>query len=111
VQYASYTGVLPNISTIRTNVIGASWSIREPGFGLACLLRTTAAEPNTATFDREARGLLEVAVIGGTIESNCGITGTASGETVRLSVTREGRTIPPTLTTAGTTTAITVTLI
>lgn len=77
VQYGSYTGLLPTISSLIVNIIGSQWSIREP-FGLTCLFTSTAAAPNTATFNLTSASVTSVN-LGGSIESNCGLRGTARG--------------------------------
>jgi len=56
VRYAGFEGALPNITKLRTDVVGASFAVRETG-GITCLTRSTAAEP--------ARGEYEVS--GGTV--------------------------------------------
>jgi hypothetical protein len=66
VRYLGFTGTLPTITSLRTNVIDASFRIREP-FSITCLARSTAAQPSVGTFNREAGGALTTAEIGGTI--------------------------------------------
>lgn len=92
-RYLAFTGTLPNILTIRINVIGAAFRIREP---LAtCLATSSAASPAVGTFNREAGGVLTSAEIGGTIPTSCGIAGTfgsnrgpvTSSEGARITVT------------------------
>lgn len=78
VRYEAFTGTLPNISGIRTDIIGAQWTIIEPVFAFPCLLTSTESAPNTATFTVSS-GRVGGVTLGGTIESNCGIRGTASG--------------------------------
>jgi hypothetical protein len=58
--YVGFTGTLPNIQSVRANVIGAE--IRgEIGFGLGCLGTTTTERPMRVSFNREAGGrLIEV---------------------------------------------------
>jgi hypothetical protein len=66
--YSSFTGSLPNISSIRANSIGVSWRIREPGGFSNCLTRTTTEEPMTGIFNREVvTKVLTTALVGGTI--------------------------------------------
>jgi len=74
-RYLAFTGTLPNIVTIRINVTGASFRIREP---LAtCLATSTAEAPAIGTFNRNTTtGALETAEIGGTIPTTCGVNGT-----------------------------------
>lgn len=77
VQYAGFTGTLPTIGSVIENIIGASWQIREPTFGITCLVRSTALSPNTATFTL-ASGSVTRVTLGGSIP--CGsFTGSAGG--------------------------------
>jgi hypothetical protein len=48
VQYESFTGTLPTITSIKTNVIGAAFRIREPFE--TCLARSTATNPSVGTY-------------------------------------------------------------
>lgn len=76
VQYASFTGTLPTIASVTEDIFGA-WSIREPTFGITCLVRPTASSPNTATFNLNAGSVTSV-TLGGSIP--CGsFTGTVGG--------------------------------
>ena len=43
-QYNGFTGILPNIGTVRLLLIGAAFRIRSGG-GITCLARTTTTEP------------------------------------------------------------------
>jgi hypothetical protein len=95
--YESFTGTLPNITTVRLHVVGAEWSVRET-FGITCTVSRTAAEPVTGTVNREAGGTLTSLSMGGSINTSCGIRGTLSGTSSSLSV-------------VGSSTRITVTLI
>jgi hypothetical protein len=99
VQYVSFTGVLPNISSLLENIVGASWWIREP-FGIRCLFTSTTSAPATAKFTREAGGALTKVELGGAIRS---------GDCFELSGTTSGASSG--LWNAGTTSRITVTLI
>jgi len=63
VQYASFTGRLPNITTIGATIVGVSFSIRDPGTGSTCLAR--AINP-IMTFGREASGATTSASVSGT---------------------------------------------
>lgn len=51
VRYASFVGVLPNIVSIRTTLIGFSFRIFEP-LGLGCLFRSTAERPLAIVWGR-----------------------------------------------------------
>jgi hypothetical protein len=84
VQYDSFTGTLPNISAIRANIIGLSFRLREPVFGIECLARSTTESPGTLTFNREtATGTTISATAGGTLP--CGsFSGGLSGTTSTL---------------------------
>lgn len=74
-RYLAFTGTLPNIITIRENIVGFAFRIREP---LAtCLSASSASSPMVLTFNRNTTtGVLETAELGGTIPSSCGINGT-----------------------------------
>jgi len=81
VQYESFSGTLPNITAINTRVIGASWRIREPTFGVTCLARSTTTEPSTGGYTL-TNGVITSTTVGGTIR--CGsFTGTLSGSSSR----------------------------
>src|SRR4051794_14739384 len=55
VRYANFTGTLPNITSLGTNVIDASFRVRET-FTITCLARSTAAQPAIGTFNRDVVG-------------------------------------------------------
>lgn len=69
VQYGSFTGSLPTISSLRINVIGSAFRVREPVGIITCLARSTASSPAVGTFNREAGGALTNAEIGGTLRT------------------------------------------
>jgi hypothetical protein len=56
-RYLAFSGPLPQITDLVTNVVGFSMRYREP-FGINCLWSSTAAEPAIVTFSREAGGAL-----------------------------------------------------
>jgi hypothetical protein len=100
VRYKSFAGTLPNITSMRIDVINSSFRVREP-FGVTCLARSTATEPAIGTFNREIGGALTSSEIGGSIRtgSECGsFPGTFSSD-------------PGTVTVLNSATRITVTLI
>jgi hypothetical protein len=100
IRYASFSGTLPNITSVTANIVGSAFRVREPG-GVTCLARSTEAEPTSVTFNREASGALTTAVVSGAIRvgAECfGATGTIAGTSNSLTV-------------ASATTRITVTLI
>jgi hypothetical protein len=51
VRYSGFVGALPEITSISSHVIGASFRVRESA-GIACLVRTTATEPGVVTYHR-----------------------------------------------------------
>ncbi len=55
VQYASFTGVLPRIETVRHYLVGAAFAV-EPTFGVVCLARSTQEEPAAGDANREGGG-------------------------------------------------------
>lgn len=83
-RYQSFTGALPNISSVSFSIIGFSFRIRETGAGVTCLMRSEEEEPIFMTWSRAASGSVTTATLGGTIISDCGIAGTFGG---RASVT------------------------
>jgi hypothetical protein len=68
IQYASFAGTLPNITSLRANLINAAFRIRE-AFGITCLARSSAAEPLTMVANREASGALTTAAAGGRVRT------------------------------------------
>jgi hypothetical protein len=60
VQYGSFAGTLPNISSVRIKLIGLSTDLEDGNY--SCLSRTEAAHPGGFLLNtrREARGLLEL---------------------------------------------------
>jgi len=114
VTYAAFSGVLPNITSIRHNLIGAAWRIREPTFGLTCLSRTSETSPATGTWNRESvtGAIVSVSVAGEIVcnETSSRFTGRIGG-TAMEEARRERR--PEDIVEAGTglRTRITVTLI
>ena len=74
IRYLAFTGTLPNIISIKANIIDVGARVREPG-GIACLSRSSAAQPITATFTRTlANGEIRSADLAGTISTGpeCG---------------------------------------
>jgi hypothetical protein len=65
VRYSGFAGLLPNINSIITHVIGASWRVREAG-GIACLARSSTTEPVIGNYHRtpETRELTSAEVRG-----------------------------------------------
>lgn len=53
--YDSFRGVLPNITGIRTAVVGSSWSIMT--IGLQCLYRSTSESPAFGVINLNASGV------------------------------------------------------
>lgn len=95
VQYSSFAGILPEILSIRANIISSKWLIREPAFGVTCLFTSTASSPNTATFNLAAGGGVTSVELGGTIP--------CTGELVNFNGKASGR--------SNTNSAMTITLI
>jgi len=95
VRYASFSGTLPNISSIQATIVGVASRIREEVGGVACLSRTTVEEPATMRFNREAGGTVTSAVLGGTVragaeclEVSASFIGTSNSLTVLNNTTR-----------------------
>jgi hypothetical protein len=82
VTYRSFAGTLPNITAIATNVLGASFRMREPTFGATCLARSSAASPNIGTYNRNTTtGAITSVAASGTIPclGALNVPGTISG--------------------------------
>jgi len=80
VTYKGFSGTLPNITSVVTDITGGGFRIREPTFGIGCLTRTTAERPSTGTFNLGAGGIVTSITVSGTIP--CGeFTGRLSGTT------------------------------
>jgi len=84
VRYSGFTGTLPNITSIIVKSPGVAFQIREPVFGVTCLASSTASSPATGTWNREAGGRITSQRAGGTLPTNCGMSGTLSGTSVSL---------------------------
>jgi hypothetical protein len=101
-QYESFSGTLPNISSVQLKIIGFDFRITEPNFGISCLFRSTEALPLIETLTREASGVIRSATLSGTLASGaeCGLRVSFGGTTTSF-----GTPPPPS------STAITLTLI
>ncbi len=100
VRYSSFTGTLPTITAVSFNVVGAAMQVREPTFGIVCLLTTTTTEPMTlsgSTGEPDEEGVFPFSTFRfgeGPIETSCGIraalagtgTPTVAGETAPVHV-------------------------
>jgi|SRR5215218_1491565 len=95
ITYGGFTGALPNITGGNAGVINASFSIREPVFGITCLTSTTAGTPIRGVWEINAR-VLESITLSGSIPTSCGVNGTISGTTTSIS-SQEGARITVTL--------------
>jgi len=51
-QYSSFSGTLPVISSHSIRIIGESFRVSEPVFGVNCLYRTSTTEPSFETYNR-----------------------------------------------------------
>ncbi len=78
VQYASFAGTLPAITSIGTTVIGLAFQIREPTFGITCLAISSTTNPATGSYNLSAGSVTSV-TLGGTVPTNCGASLTLSG--------------------------------
>lgn len=78
VQYESFAGVLPEIETTTTNVIGAAFQLEEPVFGITCLATSTTSNPIKRAL-KWLGHLLKKVRLSGTVR--CGpLTATIGGE-------------------------------
>jgi hypothetical protein len=55
VTYQSFTGTLPNITSVRYELLNAAFQV-EPGLGIVCLARTTEEFPAAGDATRDANG-------------------------------------------------------
>jgi hypothetical protein len=55
VTFRSFSGTLPNITSVRHYLIGAAFQV-EPGFGIVCLATTSTEFPAAGDANREAGG-------------------------------------------------------
>ena len=55
VTYQSFTGTLPNITSVRYSLLNAAFQV-EPGLGIVCLARTTREFPAAGDASRDANG-------------------------------------------------------
>jgi hypothetical protein len=84
-RYSGFGGALPAIHTIRTSIVGYSYRIQEPFAG--CLMRSTVESPVALSFERNtAGGWIEVATVGGSIPTSCGINGSLNSLATRVAV-------------------------
>ncbi|HEX7289613.1 MAG TPA: hypothetical protein VF250_00685 [Conexibacter sp.] len=72
VRYQSFTGTLPNISSIGIRIVGFEYRLTEP-VGAECLVRSTEAQPLAMTWTRAASGAVSGSALSGTITANCGL--------------------------------------
>ena len=84
VRYESFGGTLPNISGVRTLVVGLPFRIREPTFGIECLARSTPEEPMVLQYNLDAGRQITTATVGGTVRCG-GFTETFSGTSSTIS--------------------------
>ncbi|MFL5817225.1 MAG: hypothetical protein ACJ76L_06445 [Conexibacter sp.] len=90
-RYASFTGTLPNITSLSNTISGFSWSIREPTFGITCRVENASL---TNTY-RLSGGVVTEYSVSGT--APCGsFSGTFSGSTTNIE-NRSGSRITVTL--------------
>jgi len=78
VRYFSFSGTLPGITRVSTQIIGFALQIREPTFGILCLARSTEAEPAFAVYN-VSFGRISSVSLGGGIRTSCGSAGALSG--------------------------------
>jgi hypothetical protein len=88
IRYSGFQGTLPNITSYIQHLVGAAWRIREAG-GVACLSRSTAAEPVVGTIHRNTvTGRVGEMGISGTIRTGIecfGISGSFRSDSGRIS--------------------------
>lgn len=84
IQYTSFSGTLPNISTIRVGILGFALRVREPTFGITCLFFSGAAQPVIMDLSGSGTGALLSGTFGGQIDTSCGVRGTVGGTSSSL---------------------------
>lgn len=67
-RYGSFTGTLPNISSMMLNVVGYAFQFRE-SLGIVCLFRSTETQPVSLFFRRENSGVVTSVEANGAIRS------------------------------------------
>jgi hypothetical protein len=97
IRYQGFTGTLPSIASVIARIVGLSFQLREPVFGITCLARSTEAAPSIITFNREASGALTTARVSGTVPTNCGAEGTLDGTSNAFTVLNSATRITVTL--------------
>jgi hypothetical protein len=96
VRYAFFSGTLPNITSVSTNVIGFAFRYRESL--ISCLGTSTVEEPLVLSLRREvASRALTTAELGGSIPSDCGSSFGFSGASASLTVVNSATRITVTL--------------
>lgn len=87
VTYRSFSGTLPDITGIATNVIGMRFRMREPSIGATCLIISTPTNPAITTYVREPGGRMQPVTIGGIqiCEGSIRASGTLSGTASTMS--------------------------
>jgi hypothetical protein len=93
-RYLGFTGTLPNITSIRENIVGFSARILEPF--AACLARSTPESPVVLTFNVVER-VLANGELGGSIPTSCGMNGTFSTDRGPVTVLNSSSRITVTL--------------
>lgn len=75
VRYTSFSGSLPNISSIALRIVGFEYQITEAVSGINCLLRSNEAEAEdiVMTWSRTAEGRIGGATLNNNARFNCGV--------------------------------------
>jgi hypothetical protein len=84
VRYQSFSGTLPNITSINTTVLFPA--LRISLFGTVCLGQFEASRPLFVTFSREVGGALTTAELNGSVFADCGAALTLSGRSSSFTV-------------------------
>jgi len=71
-RYRSFSGLLPDITTVSTSIVGFALQLREGAFGIRCLGTSSAEAPLVLDFARDtSTGAFREATASGTITTNC----------------------------------------
>ena len=87
IQYETFAGTLPRITSVALKIIGFQFKIRE-SFGVECLFTSTEARPLTDTLNREASGAVRSTTLSGTLTSEgcAGLEARFGGSTASFTV-------------------------
>lgn len=86
IRYSSFTGTLPDITSVNSTIVGLAFRALEPVFGLGCLARSTPERPVTFTNEKQGGNGFTSSSLGGSIPTDCGLNGTIRSRETRIEV-------------------------